>query len=334
MKEKISIIVPVYNGEAFIERCIQSVVKMQYENWEMIIVNDGSIDNTMDICQKYITDKRIKLINKKNEGVSVARNTGIVKSTGKYIIFLDSDDFLEENTCTVFNENMKNSDWCIAGYIQHNKNRIGKKLPLNQLISNNYTITDFSKVFANLYLGGFINSPWAKCYKRELITTFFDPELYLGEDLIFNLNYLKNCKKIKNINTTVYNYVIQSAGSLSSDLKERSFEIIYNVYRESKRILSDLFEDMHTWEDAIDQKYLIDMLVLVERGIRIGEITDYKSIIWIVNQYDIPSQLNRNKFTTYGLKWRIVYYLLKREKYKCIYMFLCVVYKLKKKGGK
>ena len=96
--EKISIIIPVYNGEEFLKRCLDSIIVQTYQNWELIIVNDGSTDKTKDIIEEYIEkDKRIVVINKDNSGVSDSRNIGIDYSTGDYITFVDADDFLEKN---------------------------------------------------------------------------------------------------------------------------------------------------------------------------------------------------------------------------------------------
>ena len=94
-KELVSIVVPVYNCENYIERCIKSLLEQTYKNIEIILINDGSKDRSLDICKKYSNiDKRIVIIDKKNEGVSKARNTGIKKSNGKFISFVDADDLI------------------------------------------------------------------------------------------------------------------------------------------------------------------------------------------------------------------------------------------------
>lgn len=100
--EKVSIIVPVYNVEKYIESCIQSILNQTYDNWELILINDGSVDKSEDICQSFVNrDQRIILVSQENRGVSAARNVGIAKSTGEYIIFLDSDDELESNAVEI-----------------------------------------------------------------------------------------------------------------------------------------------------------------------------------------------------------------------------------------
>ena len=102
MNQKISIIVPIYNAESTIKRCIESLQIQTYDNIEIILVNDGSFDKSLDICQQYsILDERIKVIDKKNGGVSSARNAGLEMVTGELIMFCDSDDWVEPNWCQI-----------------------------------------------------------------------------------------------------------------------------------------------------------------------------------------------------------------------------------------
>ena len=114
--EKISIIVPVYNAEKFIANCIESVLHQDYDKWELILISDGSTDESYNICEEYAKkDTRIKAINKINEGVSATRNSGIALSTGKYITFVDADDFIAENYLSLMLEK-KNDDIGLVAY--------------------------------------------------------------------------------------------------------------------------------------------------------------------------------------------------------------------------
>ena len=102
MEKKISIIIPVYNAEKFLKRCLESVINQTYKNFEVICVDDGSKDNSSKIIEKIAKkDNRIILIKQKNQGVSIARNNAIEKSTGEYIMFLDSDDYMDKNMCEI-----------------------------------------------------------------------------------------------------------------------------------------------------------------------------------------------------------------------------------------
>ena len=116
---KVSIIVPVYNVEKYLSKCLESLINQTLKDIEIICVNDGSTDNSLSILKEYANkDSRIKIIDKQNEGVSVARNTGIEVATGEYLIFVDSDDYLVENACEKALNTIEhnNSDICIFGH--------------------------------------------------------------------------------------------------------------------------------------------------------------------------------------------------------------------------
>ena len=112
MRGEISIIVPVYNVEKYLSQCIESIINQNYKNIEIILVNDGSTDKSGDICDSYsLKDNRIKVIHKKNEGVSIARNTGLKVATGEYIAFVDGDDFVHEYIYTKLINIINNSKY-------------------------------------------------------------------------------------------------------------------------------------------------------------------------------------------------------------------------------
>ena len=118
-KEKITIVVPIYNAEKYLERCIKSILDQTYENLEIILVNDGSTDKSLEICEKFkAEDNRIIIINKENGGVSSARNKGIDAATGKFIIFIDADDYIEKEMFEVLEEDLfkNNVDISMCGF--------------------------------------------------------------------------------------------------------------------------------------------------------------------------------------------------------------------------
>ena len=113
---KISIIVPAYNCEGTIEKCILSVINQSFLDWELILIDDGSIDNTREICRRYADSIKIFLYSQQNSGVSSARNFGIKKATGEYLLFVDSDDFLLEDALSIIHDSMKGKDICFYNY--------------------------------------------------------------------------------------------------------------------------------------------------------------------------------------------------------------------------
>ena len=108
MKPVISVVVPVYNAETFLDKCIQSIVNQTYKNIEVILLDDGSTDKSLDVCKNFAkTDKRIKVIHKKNSGAADSRNLGVQKAIGEYVTFVDSDDYIDQNMIAALYDNMK-----------------------------------------------------------------------------------------------------------------------------------------------------------------------------------------------------------------------------------
>lgn len=216
MNKKISVIVPVYNAQETIEKCINSILLQTYTNLEVIIVNDGSQDKSDEICKKIAsTDKRIKYYSKNNTGVSDTRNFGLKESTGDYIAFVDSDDFLDKDMYEVMINEIQDSDILICNYSLFNKEyqKIEKKT-----FFNNSSYSSLSEMIKNIDsndMNRYFNPPWNKLINRNLINKnliIFDNNLSLGEDLIFNLTVMKEAKRIKTINKKLYNYMLTLNG--------------------------------------------------------------------------------------------------------------------------
>lgn len=239
-EDKISIIVPVYNGSKFIKRCFKSITNQSYSNIEIIAVDDGSKDESGKMLDELsLVDSRINVIHKKNGGVSQARNEGIKKASGKYIMFVDVDDYVSENLCeSLVNAIDDEYDYAVSGFVQinpdDNKNVV---LPAS---SFEKTPDGFDKQFIVLLNNAAIYTPWAKIFKRELITKGFTPNKKMGEDLEFNINYLKNCNSITWINEPLYFYDKTSENSLSKELSDsvssnvEICRIIENFLKEKK----------------------------------------------------------------------------------------------------
>lgn len=206
--ELVSIVVPIYNSEKYLKSCCRSILKQTYKTLEIILVDDGSRDNSLIICQKLAKhDNRIKIISISNQGVSVARNRGIESATGKYICFVDSDDILPKNAIeTLFRKvTGDQADFCqgsILGiYKVHNKT-IGEKKDDSFAERNNYD--SWRTVIGGLYWG-----PVAALYKTDIIKKhglFFCVGIKLGEDSIFLANYLAHCDRVSTCKDYVYLY--------------------------------------------------------------------------------------------------------------------------------
>ena len=211
----ISIIVPVYNNEEYLHKCINSILEQTYKNWELILINDGSSDASPQICDWYSQhDKRISVIHKHNEGVSIARNTGLMEAKGDYLTFADSDDYLEPYTFqTYIDEIIINSPDIIKdGYFRdltyNNQEIISTK--------HNYVFTntwDFHKLLEQSCYYSFL---WNMCIKRKCTKNIiFDEDLNWCEDHIFSYQCYFNCEKMSILSKPCYHYLIHKTGSLS-----------------------------------------------------------------------------------------------------------------------
>lgn len=234
----ISVIVPVYNCEEKLNRCVESVLNQSYKELEVILVNDGSTDGSLKICNQYgQTDFRIKVVDKENAGVSAARNTGIEYAQGEYIQFVDSDDFIEKDMCKTLVKAMEESaaDMVLSGFCHRYLNEDIIKVP-GQEIGGMLNSKDFAECFLELYHQGFLNMPWNKLYKRDLVNEKFPENLSLGEDLLFNLKYLEKAEKIAVVKEPLY-YYIQERGNtnLSAKKRENKLEIAEYISRETEK---------------------------------------------------------------------------------------------------
>lgn len=205
-KELISVIVPIYNVEKYLKKCIDSIIKQTYNNLEIILVDDGSTDNCAKICDEYAKkDKRIIVIHNSNQGVSASRNFALEKARGKYITFLDADDFISNNYIEVLYNmiKIKKIDLAIIGNDeQFNGTILKDNKKLKKIMSNKETIK-------NILEEKYITSVcWGKIYKRETLNNIkFDVNLKIGEDFKFIMEVLNKCKNV-NIDTSqnLYHY--------------------------------------------------------------------------------------------------------------------------------
>lgn len=242
-KDKVSIIVPVYNAQKSIEQCLSSIINQTYNNIEVIMVNDGSTDNSKDICESYaVKYDNIKLINQENSGPSVARNRGIEVASGRYIQFVDSDDKIDSDMVEKLVSGIDDEiDLVICGYrkifMDLGTKKTVKRIPS---ISGIKSKEDFLNIFGECFRGWIINPPWNKLYVLNIIKdggNKFDPNVSIGEDLIFNLNYVNKCKKINILNDALYNYIALEEGSLTRSYQKNHFENQKMLFVEVRKFL-------------------------------------------------------------------------------------------------
>lgn len=241
----VSIIVPVYNSQSYLRKCIDSLLSQTYSDFEILLINDGSKDQSGYICDEYAKkDNRIRVIHKANGGVSSARNRGLDEARGKYIMFCDGDDSVKPIYCEALVNLAKDYDDClvIGGVTILNDNR-----PERDMLCDEYplgeTATLSNQAFCDLYVklnlhGNFqlLHMPTNKLFSRRIIEDYglrFDPSIHYNEDIIFNLRYLEKTEYVKIFNKPIYNYYTSTPDSAC----KRYFPDIYNMFRIKEDIL-------------------------------------------------------------------------------------------------
>lgn len=245
--EKISIIIPVYDCEKYLSRCLDSILIQQYNNYEIILIDDGSKDNSGKICDDYASeDRRIKVIHKKNEGVSKARNDGLKKISGKYVCFLDSDDYLDygyfEEISRILNEN-NNVNLINFGFHSDVDNLDFKTLSSDIINYHEkmYNSSDeIRKDFVNLWDNTMLYNIWNKVYSRKIIedNNIRFPHYNWGEDVEFNRMYLEHIDSMYNSSKCFYHYIREREGAATKNYKPEIFDIRKKEFKE----FNDYFE--------------------------------------------------------------------------------------------
>lgn len=287
----ISVIVPVYNVEPYLERCIESIVDQTYQNWQMILVDDGSMDQSGSICDRYAgKDDRIQVIHKTNGGLSDARNCGIEKADGQYIAFVDSDDFVQKDFLKVQYENLARAgaDMAICSYQNYcSEQDMGCD-------TENHVCILQEDITSQLYLNpGVAIVAWNKLYRRELWNGVRYPAGRLHEDEAVIHELLTSCSKIVISDAKLY-YYRQRAGSIMAEESDKSIEDA--VYAYTSRIA--FFGERHM---PIDQgQAQRNLLLYLEKQFDMAEKTGNKKRAAYVRAQMQTSIKEENAF------WRVL----------------------------
>lgn len=286
INHKVSIIVPIYNSEKYLSRCIESILNQTYTNIEIILINDGSNDQSGEICDGYAkNDNRIIVVHKKKSGVSDSRNEGIKLCSGEYIHFVDSDDYIDENMTELLYAAMQHnkSDLVICGHkIIDNTTGICKlKSYLHDEIICGFE--KFMNIFDILYLNGHLHSPCNKMYKKRIINEFnivFDSKIDLGEDLIFNLELIKKCNSFFIISSCPYNNILYNdSNTLSTKYRVNMYEIQKLLFEHVIALYTNVLDYSQQIKDLENEytRALISNIVLYDANY--GGVTDYNTHI-------------------------------------------------------
>ena len=228
---EISIIVAIYNIEKFLTRCLDSIVSQTFRNFECILIDDGSSDSSPIICDNYCDkDKRFKVIHKTNAGLPQARKTGYDNSIGKFILFIDGDDWIESNMLELMlkKANQENADVVICGFYKDYFNG-AKEISINN-------ITKEKKKIMELFMTkpGYMNYYWNKLIRRDLFNNEinFPENVTLCEDLDVIFKVIFYAKNISNVSIPLYHYVQTNSSAMTKNITEKSYNSKMTVFED------------------------------------------------------------------------------------------------------
>lgn len=264
----ISVIIPVYNVEKYLKSCLDSVVSQTYKNLEIILVDDGSVDNSGKICDEYAEkDKRITVIHKENGGLSDARNVGIEKAQGSYITFVDSDDFIEKNFIKILVNIAINKKvhFVIGNYKKFVKDSRNKDRNAKYEVNEN-SITVFSPretMLRMLYQKQLSMYAHGKLYDRKLFTAVRFPKGKLFEDVPTIWSIVKQVDKVAYVNYKLYFYRQRNGSIVNNTYSHRKMDQVYF----SKEILEEVKNDDELYKAAISKYFfcLADIYAQVDK---------------------------------------------------------------------
>lgn len=307
----ISVILPVYNVERYLDRCMESVIHQTYKNLEIILIDDGSTDLSGKICEKYATiDDRVRVIHQENQGLSAARNKGIIESKGEYITFIDSDDYISYDMIEYllllilrFHSRMSLCSHTIVF------SKSGKKKILGD--GREIRLSAHAALLSMLYHGNVDTSAWAKLYKRDIFETIRYPERKLFEDIGTTYKTFIESKWIACGFKSKYFYVVREKSIVTSKFSIRNFDLLKMTDQMGKDVVS-FFPDL---DKAVLRRRMYARFSLLNK--MIGTKADRKEVDSFIHQYGKAVLLDAR--TPGRDKCAIIGYLLSPQIYKYLW---------------
>lgn len=334
----ISIILPVYNCQEYLKKCLDSLINQTYKNIEIIAINDGSTDNSGNILNYYANkDNRIKLIDKQNSGVSSTRNIGLDNAIGKYVMFIDADDWYNNDTCEKLFNTMENNqcDICRFGYINIMDDHIRiAQYPLEQGFYNKNAIISqyLEPMIGPNNISGF-NKPSLfsgnTCFhiiKHSIIEENhirFSTELFHSEDTLFTINVLLHCNSLYCLNEPFYNYLQRQGSCMNSYNKDFANQYIKYIH-----LLKNLLKNYNLDEKykiRLEYKTCMNAYRAAEYICSVCHNMSIKQINNIINNAlskpDFENALKNMPLDGLSFKYKMPYKFLKNKSYKNFYSF-------------
>lgn len=343
----ISVIIPVYNVERYLAQCLDSVINQTYANLKIICVNDGSKDGSLKILQEYAhKDTRVQILDKKNAGVSSARNDGLAFAEGSYVMFVDSDDWIEPRTCETAIDGMcaYDADVVMWSYVSETESRSSQKVifPETTVFEKEEVRTKLHRRFVGA-IGEELSRPeladslcpvWGKLYKRSLVeksgARFVDlSEIGTYEDGFFNLEVFGEVNRVVYLAEYLYHYRRDTSTSVTSGYNPRLFSQWQKLYdrMESYIQAKQLGGIYHT---ALKNRIALGIL-----GLGLNIVGADRPIMWklkeisgILKQAQYREAYKKLDFRYFPIHWKVFYGCAKYRITLGVYLLLCVIKKI------
>lgn len=330
---KVSIIIPIYNAEKYIENCLESIINQSLREIEIIIINDGSTDKSKSIVEEYLEkDSRIKLINQKNLGASAARNIGIKESIGEYIGFVDIDDYIETDMYYKMYKTAISAkcDIVICGFVEERKENNTNYN--NGLFNNQYLENDNIK---KEYLNNIVNDKalgylpiWNKIFKRELIiknNIKIKEDLVFGEDRVFCRESILLSNKIGSVNEILYHYRKINCNGVTLGFSKEKIDYYLEDRNEMLEFIKKNIKDISKINSYLCIHYqkifykLIDFcLIIVKLKLPIKE--KYYLVKNIINKKEMVQVIEMNIYISKLSK--VLLYFINKKNYRMVYLLI------------
>lgn len=328
MNDLVTVVIPVYNVKPYLRKCVKSVINQTYENLQILLIDDGSTDGSGTMCDKLgQEDSRIQVIHKANSGLGLTRNVGIEKAKGRYITFVDSDDYLSTDLIAQLYQGVKKceSEVCIAGFTRTNNNGdilYQEKYREFNVTGSQRVSSAFEKMLGSLpeKHDSIKMSVWSNLYSTKIINEFklrfVSERKIISEDIIWNAQYFSNINKVQFISAHGYFYRYNN-NSLSQSYKSDRFSKIISLYQ----ILQAIIKENSLSADALlrIQKQLfinVKSCIIQERQLKFTQ--QIKNIRKMVNNDVLTLALREYPVKRLALKQRIFVILLKNKSYNMI----------------
>lgn len=332
---KVSIIVPIYNVEKYLDRCISSLINQTFEDIEIIALNNGSTDKSLDILNYYAyKDKRIRVINNKNIGVSESRNIGIKNANGKYIVFVDSDDWIDKDMIEILYKYIckENASMAMCTYIRefsdHSKEKAFNLPEINIYEGNQIKSELLRKLVGPIeyelsnpeYLDA-LGTVWAKMYKTSILKenslSFIDlNEIGSGEDTLFNIYTFNKVTKVILLNKPMYHYWRGNENSITSRYIPNFIEKRRNYFKYIKKFIKDNNLSSE-YETALNNRICTSVLGMglleCSKSNKISIINKIRNIKGMLNEDYIDDAYRSLELKYFSMHWRVFYFF---NKYK------------------